>query len=268
MAIDNKITVVRALWGSQERVLKEVFPKPLFQNEVVIVWGLSNKKYLESLGYTVKTLSIDETDKKYSTIHNHYMHKLEAVKVAGLLYNEYIFLDWDCFPLRPFDNSFYEHLQKGNEVQIPLYAYPDKEGLGIIDMIDEHTPWEPLQLTDNLKEYVISHEQQLRKYSWEHDDMLVSPNFGFVYSRRSTLGKELIDVANSNNMLNCIEEHAFYIWANCTLDEYIDKYEPRVLQGASDDVRIYNKDAKQDAVIKINNYISSRIEKDIYLKHI
>lgn len=268
MAIDNKITVVRALWGNQERTLAEVPPKPLFKNETVIVWGIENKKYLESLGYNVKCLSVEDTDKKYSTLHKHYMHKLEAIKIAGVLHKEYIFLDWDCFPLRPFDNSFYEHLQKGNEVQIPLYAYPDKEGLGIIDMIDENTPWEPLQLTDNLKEYVKSHEAQLRKYSWKYDGMLVSPNFGFVYSRKSGLGKELIEIANTNNVLNCIEEHAFYIWANCTLDEYIDKYEPRVLQGTSDDVRIYNRDSKQDAVIKINKYVDTTAKKDIYLKHI
>ena len=268
MAINNKIPVVRALWGNQQRTVKEVFPKPLFKNETVITWGSSNKLYLESLGYDVKLLSPYETDPQYNSIHNHYMHKLEAIRVAGLLYSEYIFLDWDCFPLRPFDDAFYNYLRQGNEVQVPLYAYPNKEGLGIIDMIDEHTPWEPLPLTDNLREYVISHEQQLRKYSWEHDDMLISPNFGFVYSCRSTLGKELIDIANANNILNCIEEHSFYVWANCTLNEYVDRYEPKVLQGTSDDVRIYNKDAKQDAVIKINNYINSKIEKDIYLKHI
>jgi hypothetical protein len=268
MAIDNKIPIVRALWGNQERTLSEVPPKTLFKNETVIVWGSNNKKYLEALGYNVKCLSIEDTDKKYSTLHKHYMHKLEAIKVAGVLHKEYIFLDWDCFPLRPFDSNFYNYLQKGNEVQIPIYAYPDKEGLGIIDMIDESTPWGPLQLTDNLKEYVKSHEDQLRKYSWKHNEMLVSPNFGFVYSRRSSLGKELIDIADSNNVLNCIEEHSFYIWANCTLDEYINKYEPKVLQGTSDDVRIYNKDSKQDAVIKINKYVNAIAKKDIYLKHI
>ena len=268
MAVDNKIPIIRALWGNQDRTLKEIFPTPLFKNEIVIVWGSDNKNYLESLGYQVKLLSGYQTNSQYDSIHNHYMHKLEAIKIAGLLYNEYIFLDWDCFPLKPFDAAFYNHLLQGNEVQIPLYAYPDKEGLGIMDMIDEHTPWDPLDLTDNLKEYIKSHEFQLRKYSWKHDEMLVSPNFGFVYSRRSSLGKELIDIANNNDIKNCIEEHSFYTWVNCTLNEYINKYEPKTLQGTSDDVRIYNKNAKQDAVIKINKYINSKIEKDIYLKHI
>lgn len=264
MAINNKIPIIRALWGSQERTLKEVFPKPLFKNEVVVVWGTSNKEYLQSLGYQVKVLSGHETDSRYNSIHTHYLHKLEAIKIAGILHKEYLFLDWDCYPLRLFDDTFYEYLEKGNEVQVPLYAYPDEEGLGIVDIINKSTPWGS-PITTNLEEYIASHEVQLRQYSWKEGNMLITPNFGFVYSRRPSLGKELLQIANTSNIENCIEEHAMYVWANCNLEEYIGRYEPKVVQGTSDDAR---KHLQDDSVTRLNSYINFKVEKDLYLKHI
>jgi hypothetical protein len=264
MAIDNKIPVIRALWGSQERTLKEIFPKPLFKNEVVMVWGTANKEYLQSLGYTVKTISGYETDPRYTTIHTHYLHKLEAIKIAGVLYSEYLFLDWDCYPLRLFDDTFYDYLQKGNEVQIPLYAYPDEKGLGIVGMMKRSAPWGSV-VTVNLEQYITSHEVQLRQYSWQKDGMLISPNFGFVYSRRPSLGKELLQIVHINDIENCVEEHATYVWANCSLEEYITKHEPRVVQGMPNDARMNLQD---DSVTKLNIYINFKAEKDLYLKHI
>lgn len=270
MAISSKIPIIRALWGSTERTLKEIYPKPLFDNELAIVWGSENKRYLESLGYQVKVLSVDETDSKYSSLHNHYIHKIEAIRIAGVLYDEYIFLDWDCFPLRYFDDTFFNHLRNGNEVQIPLYAYPNEKGLGISKMIQQSTPWTNTPLSKDLKEYIKAHEIQLREYSWLKDNLLISPNFGFVYSRRKSLGNELLTLIKENNIQNCVEEHAFYLWAGCTLDEYILKYEPKVIQGTSNDTRtyIYNYNYINDPVYKLNNYIESNIQKDLYLKHI
>jgi hypothetical protein len=61
-----------------------------------------------------------------------------------------------------------------------------------------------------------------------------------------------------------------YLWANCDLDDFIKKYEPKVLQGTADETRtlLYTYDYWNDPIIKINNYISNLIDKTIYFKHI
>jgi len=77
-------------------------------------------------------------------------------------------------------------------------------------------------------------------------------------------------IAKENNVENCIEEHAMYLWANCSMDEFIEKYEPKVLQGTSDDTRLlmHLYDHTNDPVIAINKYIAKKVDKTLYFKHI
>jgi len=74
MAINNKIPVIRALWGETDRTKNEVFQNPIFADEIVITWGVENESFLKSLGYKVVCLSEFSSDANYSTIHSHFMH--------------------------------------------------------------------------------------------------------------------------------------------------------------------------------------------------
>jgi hypothetical protein len=267
----NKIVVIRALWGNSEASIKEVLPTPVFENEVVYVWGLDNKKLLDSRGFKTVLMNDEITDPKYSTRETQFYHKLLVIQRAGEMFDEFIFLDWDCYLLRPLDKYFYDSLRNGNDVQVPTYAYDDVKYAGMpkLIMFPANKRYKS-GMTESLRLYLLEQEIQLRKYSWKQGNLLVSPNFCFFYTRRSNIGSELLKVALDNNVRNCIEEHAMYLWANCSLDEYIKKYEPKVIQGISDETRtlLYKYDYKNDPVIKINNYISKMVDKIIYLKHI
>ena len=273
MAINNKIPIIRALWGSVPRSKSEVFRKPIFANEIVVVWGQDNYEYLTKLGYQTVVADYGITDARYSTIHSHFMHKLLAIQHASKIYDEFIFLDWDCYLLKPMDDNFYQELRDGNEVQVPLYAYHNRPGIGIIDVMthpaNERYDNKP---SEDLIEYIKSHEEQLRKYCWEYEDTLVTPNFSFFYTRLPKVCDELIEITLENNILNCIEEHAFFKWTNCTLDEYIERFEPTITYGTHPDTRTHmlrgGYDVENDPVIKINKYIETKVNKNIYFKHI
>lgn len=269
--MENKIVIVRALWGSTERALNEVFSKPVFSNEVVYVWGLENQQMLIERGFKTVLMGEGSTEPEYSTVLLQYYHKLAVIERAGNDYPEYIFLDWDCYLLKPLDDYFYQTLREGNDVQVTLYAYDDKPYIGIPELIlCKGNERYNNSIPEDLANYIVGQEIQLRKYSWKHENLLVSPNFCFFYSRRPGIASELIQIAKENKVENCVEEHAMFLWANCTMDEFIEKYEPKVLQGTSDDTRIFMHlyDYENDPVIKINKYILQRVNKTIYFKHI
>ena len=271
MNMNNKIVVIRALWGDSQLSINEVLPQPIFKNEVVYVWGLDNKELLDSRGFSTVLMNEAITDPDYSTRETQFYHKLLTIQKAGETYNEFIFLDWDCYLLRPLDDYFYDSLRKGSDVQVPTYAYDDVKYAGMpkLIMFPANKRYKS-GMTESLRQYLLEQEVQLRKYSWKQDGLLISPNFCFFYTRRPNIGNELLKVALDNNVRNCIEEHAMYLWANCSLDEYIKKYEPKVIQGIADETRtlLYKYKHWDDPVIKINKYISKMVDKIIYLKHI
>lgn len=269
--MDNDIIIVRALWGNTQRTLNEIFPFPIFKKEIVYVWGIENQKFLQERGFNTVLVEENPTSLNYSTIHTQYYHKLEAIKKANCDYKEFIFLDWDCYLLKPLDDYFYQTLREGNDVQVPTYAYTDTKYAGIPKLIMfQGNERYKNSISEDLRQYMLNQEIQLRKYSWKQDELLISPNFCFFYTRRPNIGQELLQIAEENQIENCVEEHAMYLWANCSLDDFIKKYEPKVLQGTADETRtlLYTYDYWNDPIIKINNYISNLIDKTIYFKHI
>ena len=160
--------------------------------------------------------------------------------------------------------SWRNHHHSYNELHVDSLTRDMLDQLNVLHLWDN-------VVTENTLSFIKSHENQLRKYHWPINNMLASPNFGFYYSRRPGTGKELLTLAKDNDVTNCVEEHAMFLWANCSLDEYLEKYEPLVVKGADDSTwmeRQYFEDQSQDVVYKINKYITSKIDKKIYFRHI
>ena len=58
-----------------------------------------------------------------------------------------------------------------------------------------------------------------------------------------------------------------FIYSNCTLDEYVEKYLPKVVRGVSNDM-LKNRNSTLPKIHKKTNiYIDTKIDMDIYLKH-
>jgi len=131
----NKITIVRGVWGQNKHTLDEIFEKPIFENEIVFVWGIDNQNYLKKLGYKTQLMSIEIFDETFSPFYLRFLHKIKIIEEACKQFGEFILLDWDCYLIKPLDDKFYEYLTNGNETQMPLYCFPDKKHLGFLDML-------------------------------------------------------------------------------------------------------------------------------------
>lgn len=254
--METNIKIIRALWGNSEETISEIPSIPIYQNQVVFVWGENNEKILRERGYDVIPMK-DKMPDIYNNYGGRFFRKLLALDEGLKRYGEVILLDWDCYILRELDNNFYKYLSE-KPIQCPLYAQPKN----IYESWDESFPADS---KDKMSFYSLC-EKNFNKYSWEIDDYLVTPNFGFVYSRDINLGKNLIDISNKYNLNGCIEEHAMYLYSNCEIDEYIEKYQPHFVKGVSDtmtNTNFYISNVQK----RFNEYMESKIEIDLYLEH-
>lgn len=255
--MNTEVKIVRAYWGGNDKLKKEIPPIPIYPNQIVFVWGSINESFLRSRGFDT-FLMPDDIPEIYRSYNGQFYRKLLALDAALSMFGEVILLDWDCYILREFDDDFYEFLRE-KPIQCPLYGQYEK--------IDES--WREALQPENLNKegwYSICNDT-FPKYTWKLGTTLVSPNFCFVYSRDRSLGKNLIDIANKHGLAGCIEEHAMYLYANCSLDDYIKKYQPRFLYGVSNDESgsdfLVNKSKKL-----VNEYLENSIKMTHYLKHI
>jgi hypothetical protein len=255
----NDIKIIRVLWGSSEYILNEIPKVPLFDDELVYVWGIENQKYLISLGYDTVLMGLDITEFIFSTHLLHFQHKLFALQRAEENFKEFLFLDWDISLSKEIDYKFYELIRSGNNIQCPLYAYHKNYKEDIKKFLLENNTY-----SDNMDDFLHHHIKNLYKYNWEINDALALPCFGFFYSNDVNVFSELMKISNEYGLTACIEEFAMWIYSNCTLDEYISKYEPIVIRGKEKDK---NLDDMTVAIKKINSYIDTKIKKDIYLLH-
>jgi hypothetical protein len=250
----SKIQIIRALWGNSSKIIDEIPLTPLFENEIVFVWGEENETYLKKLGY--KTIQMPPND--YTTLLNHYTHKLEAIKVADDLFDEYLFLDWDIEIVKPIDDNFYNLIQNKSPLQCPLYSYSVDHFEVVNKLLIEKN------ITDqNILDFVKVQEQEIQKYKWLLNNNQVLPCFCFYYTNNIKIGKKLLNIIKQNNILTCIEEFAFYIYTNCTLDDYILNFEPTVIKGKE----VSSLIQRQQSLNELNNYIDTKINKNIYLIH-
>jgi hypothetical protein len=255
----NTIKIIRTYWGSNPKTIKELPPFPLFpKQEIVYVWGEENEKKLQSIGYETRLVHQDQYP-YFNTYITQYGNKLISLILALEEFDEIIMLDWDCYMLRPWDEKFYTYL-RSNPIQCPLYA----QHQNTIESLDEAYFGMELNKLGNFFKVM---EDGFTEYSWKFEEGLISPNFGFFYTRDKSIGKKLLDITLENKLEGCIEEHAFQIYVNCSLDEYLATYQPLFVQGVSRDITDHNL-MISTIQRKLNNYIDSKLPMDLYLKHI
>ena len=251
--------IIRALWGTPTYVIDEIPRSPIFEDEIVFVWGKENKIMLEGWGYRTILMTETVTDPVYSTHLKHFGHKLKAIEAAEEKFSEFLFLDWDIFFAKKKSEEFFELIRKKGDLQCPLYAYHETYREEI-----EKYLISTYKLNDHTQDFLYFHIENLEKYHWKWEGLKVLPCFCFFYSRERKVGRELLRIMEEQNISACIEEFAFQIFTDCTLEEYIEKYEPIVIRGKEKDK---NLEAMTVAIQKLNSYIQSKTEKNVYLFH-
>jgi hypothetical protein len=248
------IKIVRVVWGMNPNLF-EIPTVPLFEDETVLVWGVSNLNFVKKLGYTAILISENYSDPVYSTPLKHFGNKLLALRIADLLFDEYLFLDWDITLAKPIDNNFYETIRAGNDIQCPIYGY-SKDYEKEFRLTSE--------LSFDLSLFIERQVIEMNKYNWKYKEHLLVPCFCFFYSRNNTIISDLINITEEHDIVTCIEEFALWYYLNCSLNEYINIYEPRVLRGKENKQTL---DCMSNTISIINEYVSNIVDKDIYLLH-
>lgn len=249
--------IIRILWGKSPHVLNEIPKIPLFEDEIVYVWGTFNNNYLLKLGYKTVLISDKTMDDRF--LMKHFAHKIYALEMVENTFDEYLFLDWDVSILKPIDNIFYEKIREGNNIQCPLYAYNLDYKNDIIKYFKDSKKYTP-----TIEDFFITQDIELNKYHWKYKDHRVIPCTCFFYSRNMKIMNKLLDIIDENNMMVVPDEFSFFIYTNCVLDIYINTYEPIVIRGKDGDRNI---EGMEKSIKSINNYIDNSIQKDIYLLH-
>lgn len=223
---------------------------------MVYVWGDDNEKFLKDRGFETILMITDELSPN-----DVFIRKLIVLDMALKEFGEIIMLDWDCYILRPLDTLFYEYI-RSKPIQCPLYSQNKEIKTTLLEVIDKYVGEDAVSAYS----FIEKMEIEFPKYSWECEYGLTSPNFGFFYSRDITIGEKLLYLVEKNKIQGCIEEHAMFLYANCTLEEYIDKYHPLIVNGVSDFMTCskYTISKNQRA---LNLYIKTKIDMDIYLEH-
>lgn len=257
--MNTKVKIVRALWlnNKSNDVFREIPTIPTIENQVVYVWGMDTQLHLKKLGYETRLVTDTRFDEQTST---EYGRKLVAMDMALKEFGEVLLMDWDCHILRPLDDNFYGMLSE-KETQCPLYCQHKRTVYSLMEALPKYKD------DPSFNSFASDMQVNFGKYSWTFGDGLATPNFGCVYSRDVNFAKDLIDISISNNITGCVEEHAMWIYAGCSMEEYIERYHPRFVQGVSDD-RTDHEFIISKVQRALNKHISETINMDLYIKHI
>lgn len=258
--------IIRCLWGKDNH---QFFEKNLnsyhtechetktfddkhgLNNQMVIVWDEINCKLMEKLGYQYHYMG---PSLNFNRDFNFY-HKLLAIERAMDLYDEILFLDWDCLIQKPLDDNFYSLIRSKGDVQIPLYFYPNE----ILCQYDTINP----RANDYDHYFNMFFYQIIRNGKWKFDDGIVIPNAGFIYLRNVNFIKELIQIQKIYGVTSNIEEVCALLYFNNFIDstdKYIEIIEPLVCLG-KDDLEMGGKQKL------LNDYTIEKLNKDIYFIH-
>jgi len=228
--------LVRALWGNRKDIRNEIPIKPQ-HDEVVYVWGMDNLKYLQLLGYETRFIE--------DTIEHDYKLKLDAIDLAYKEFGKILFLDWDCIQTTSINGLEF------NSPSMPLYSYPKN------------------YIHSSSEQYInnsicVEIHEQIQKYAWELDDSYVLPNACCISVDGFNLGKELKSIHAEHKFNTLVEEFAFKVFTNCTLDEYIQLYDSPYLYGRQDSQYFIVGGERVNTSKKLNTYIGKKNTKFIH----
>jgi hypothetical protein len=251
-----KIKIIRVLWGGN--VNHEIPRIPLYpEQEVVYCFDYESFWFIQELGYEAKLVKDTKFDGKKG--YNKFGRKLQALDLALQEFGEVLLLDWDCFILKPFDKNFYDSL-KEKPIQIPLYIQHKDTKNAVLEMLVKDQSPSLLRELEDL-------EVGMNKYGWEWEEGVIAPNFGFVYCRDKSFGKKLVDIALEHNLNSVVDEFATLIYVDCTLEEYIEKYVPRVVKGRSDQMIIYDTRIHKLSR-KFSKWLDTKVDITNYFEHV
>jgi hypothetical protein len=252
----NNLKIIRTFWNLYEndnKTIREIPTISTYDNQVVYVWGEDNQKILKDRGFDTRLVNDEVEINENNTL----IRKLIALDLGLKEFGEVLMLDWDCYILRPLDDNFYEYLSS-KPIQCPLYSHCLSPFESFIELDNtESKHW------ISFYKYV---DEYIKKYNWKYNNMLVIPNFGFFYSRDITIGESLLNIAIEYKLKGLVDEIAMFIYSNCSLDDYVERYHPNVLNGVSDFMTC-SKYSISKPQREFNLYIKNKIDMDIYLEH-
>jgi len=156
--------IIRAVWGNFNSIREDVVNALRYELPChVFVFGDSNMRELYDLGMSASDTyclhQIDYGDAVWNLETEFWRHKLEIFEVAGSYgFDEMLFLDWDCVPVKKFDvEDMWRSLQQKEVFQANLYQYHTKRCL------------------------------------WRDEDWRKVCNGGFVYMRDTSIADEIIE---------------------------------------------------------------------------
>lgn len=257
--------IIRTIWGREEhqffsnnlkfyhdeiRKAKAVDDQFGLKDQMVIVWDEPNRLLMEELGYPYYYMG----ESRYN-FQTNFLYKIIALKKAMTMYDEILFLDWDCFIQKPLDWKFYEKLREKAPVQMPLYFYPN-------ELLKDYEKISPF-VNEGLHYFNMFYYQILRLGRWTFRGGLVIPNAGFIYCRDKEFFNALHQIQIDNGITSNVEEVCALIYFNPFIhstEEYLEKIEPVVCLGKDD----FEMREKQ---VILNKYSIEKLNKDIYFIH-
>lgn len=222
---------IRILWGSFDRYKNQIVEARKDNlNETVVVWGEDNANLLDELGYDCHLVSNSAYDPSISTDHTFkdhrsLIHKIEGLKIAlDLLYDEIVFVDWDCRKVKEIDDNFWNLLrQKESKLQVPLYTYPKKA----FNIMLEDTKREP-----HINNFIKKLKEYIEKYSFEYQTNHIIPNTGFMYCNDITIIDKLLEIIKANDLQTVPDELSVFLYGqHLGLNQFIKEIDPLVIGG-------------------------------------
>lgn len=260
------IKIIRCLWGKRDHqffeknltsyhdecvLAKENDDRYGIQNQMVIVWDKENRDLMERLGYPYHYMG----ESNPFSLNLNFLHKILALEKAMEMYDEILFIDWDCFAQKSLDENFQILLRNKGDIQIPLYFYPG-------EILDEFRLINP-NVNDDRHYFNMFFYHLIRNCDWKFRDGLVIPNAGFIYCRDKSFFKELLKIQKNHGIISNIEEICALIYFKdsvSNIHEYLQKIEPVVCLGKDD----YEMREQQ---VFLNKFTTEVLNKNIYFIH-
>lgn len=246
------IQVIRTLWGDSEHHRKEILKASKFDDEVVMVYGLNNFNFLKSLGYNC--ILVSEDNLSHLPYYKQLYYKLHSLVQASNHFKKILFLDWDVTIVKPLDQLFWDDL-KDRVFSAPSYAWNFN--------FEQHL----LKAEEKDKIWLESFIEYFPKYSWSYLDGNIIPNACFVYLSNPELSRKLLSICEQNNLIGLSDEFSLFSLAECSLEEYMKRHEPKTIFASKDNSDSVLNGERGTLQKPANDYIRTLVEKNIYLEH-